>query len=136
VCFGSNQVLTQQPHSTKTDIWSMGLVIYQMCTLQLPFKAECIDELMVKVHQLPQPIVAARFRPELVQLVSDMMAVAPEHRPAAADILATPWLAEIGAEWTRAVLNDAFQRQATEVLLNWKQQRDGNSSKPTPLTTQ
>lgn len=50
------EVLTHQPHSTKLDIWSLGLVIYQMCTLKVPFPADSVDALKVP-HPSANPLL-------------------------------------------------------------------------------
>jgi serine/threonine protein kinase len=42
------EVLTQQPYSMETDIWSLGSVMYQMCTLDVPFNGSSVEELKVR----------------------------------------------------------------------------------------
>jgi serine/threonine protein kinase len=159
------EVLTHKPHSTKTDIWSMGLVIYQLCTGQLPFPATSISLLQVpsptppyqmymlyvelglwtpvgcivslsplgssslflvltqlKVMEAPPPIQSDRFSPELIQLVSDMMAVDPELRPSAATIAETPWVAAYASEAPH--FSARLRDHATDLLIKWKSHRD------------
>jgi serine/threonine protein kinase len=41
------EVLQQHPYSLEMDIWSLGSVLYEMCTLQVPFVARTLDVLKV-----------------------------------------------------------------------------------------
>jgi NIMA (never in mitosis gene a)-related kinase len=58
-----------EPYTTKSDIWALGCVIYELCTLQQPFKADNLLGLVFKiVSETPAPIPAT-YSPELKQLV-------------------------------------------------------------------
>mmetsp|Transcript_52740 Transcript_52740/g.72252 ORF Transcript_52740/g.72252 Transcript_52740/m.72252 type:complete len:97 (-) Transcript_52740:213-503(-) len=37
--YASPEVWQDQPYDQKSDIWSLGCVLYEMCSLQPPFKA-------------------------------------------------------------------------------------------------
>jgi len=37
------------PYDEKSDIWSLGCVVYEMCNLVPPFRAENMDALYKKV---------------------------------------------------------------------------------------
>jgi serine/threonine protein kinase len=48
------EVLQQHPYSFEMDIWSLGSVLYEMCTLQVPFFARTLDALKVACPTLPR----------------------------------------------------------------------------------
>jgi serine/threonine protein kinase len=48
------EVLTQQPYSMEMDIWSLGSVMFELCTLEVPFRATTVDALKVRVSR-PSP---------------------------------------------------------------------------------
>lgn len=47
--YASPEVWNDQPYDMKSDIWSMGCVIYEMCALEPPFKATDLQSLFKKV---------------------------------------------------------------------------------------
>ena len=47
--YASPEVWRDNPYDHKSDIWSMGCVIYEMVTLKPPFRAETMEALYKKV---------------------------------------------------------------------------------------
>ncbi|OJT27406.1 hypothetical protein BO221_05385 [Archangium sp. Cb G35] len=79
------------PVSSKTDLYSFGVMLFQMLTGQLPFAARSSMELLVQHITQPPPSVLT-LRPELpselAALVSKLLAKAPEERPAMEEVRA------------------------------------------------
>lgn len=79
--YASPEVWGEQPYDSKSDIWSLGCVIYEMTTLEVPFKAEDMEG-------LAHTILAGKFSPipntfskELSQLINSMLQLKPKSRP-------------------------------------------------------
>ena len=47
--YASPEVWRDNPYDHKSDIWSMGCVIYEMVTLKPPFRSETMEGLYKKV---------------------------------------------------------------------------------------
>ena len=50
----SPEIIQSQPYSFKSDIWSLGVLLYEMCALQPPFNAKSL-------HELAQRIIQGRY---------------------------------------------------------------------------
>jgi NIMA (never in mitosis gene a)-related kinase len=74
-------VWSEQPYDSKSDIWSLGCVIYEMTALEVPFKAEDMEGLancVLAGHFDPVPNI---FSKELSILISNMLQLKPKNRP-------------------------------------------------------
>lgn len=51
------EIWNDKPCTKKTDLWALGVILYEMCTLQVPFIADDIELLEVKVlKEKPAPL--------------------------------------------------------------------------------
>jgi NIMA (never in mitosis gene a)-related kinase len=46
----SPEIFRNKPYDTKSDMWSLGCVLYELCALRVPFRGNDIDELSRKVQ--------------------------------------------------------------------------------------
>ena len=49
--YASPEVWKNKPYDSKSDIWSMGCILYEMAQLKPPFRAENMDSLFKKGRQ-------------------------------------------------------------------------------------
>ena len=68
----------------RTDIYSLGVILYQLLSGRLPFSSASIHE-VIKLHMLEMPRPIRELRPELPagieELLQRMMAKTPHYRP-------------------------------------------------------
>ncbi|XP_034146584.1 apolipoprotein L1-like isoform X2 [Esox lucius] len=83
------ETLNSEICNTKSDIWSLGCVLYEMCMLQSAFTAE---NRKMKILGGPYPSLPESFSPELRDLLCDIFQQDPSIRPSAGEILAKPFI--------------------------------------------
>lgn len=49
--YASPEVWRDEPYDTKSDIWSLGCIIYEMAALKPPFRAKDMEGLYQKVQK-------------------------------------------------------------------------------------
>ncbi|MCE2983257.1 MAG: serine/threonine-protein kinase PknD [Parachlamydia sp.] len=73
------------PATVQTDIYALGVILYQLLTLQVPFKRESLDSYKKNMHleEWRDPVIAAPYRdvPRLLaQYTQKCMATTPQGR--------------------------------------------------------
>ncbi|XP_029373463.1 calcium/calmodulin-dependent protein kinase type II-like [Echeneis naucrates] len=86
------ELFTKGTFDAKSDIWSLGCIIYEICTQKPAFTAETTIKLMPKLIHGPHPCLPETFSPELRQLVIDIFNTDPQSRPTASEILERPFI--------------------------------------------
>ena len=88
--YASPEVWRDEPYNFKSDIWSLGCVIYELITLQPPFQAEDMQGLFKKVNKGIYPKIPKIYSRDLSYLIKLMLQVDPNKRPSCDDILNMP----------------------------------------------
>ena len=88
--YASPEVWKDQPYDNKSDIWSLGCVLYEMITLRPPFRAENMEGLFNKVIKGQFNKIPERFSSDLFNVVKLLLQVAPDARPSCGKILKHP----------------------------------------------
>lgn len=88
--YASPEVWNDKPYGTKSDIWSLGCILYEMITLRPPFRAKSMEELYKKVTQGIFNKIPSQFSNDLYKIVQLLLQVNPEKRPSCSEILKNP----------------------------------------------
>jgi NIMA (never in mitosis gene a)-related kinase len=83
-------VWRDQPYDHKSDIWSIGCVLYEMIALKPPFRAETMEGLYKKVLLGIYPRIPKTFSSDLAKLVNSLLQVQTHMRPNCDKILEMP----------------------------------------------
>ncbi|CAJ1381251.1 unnamed protein product [Effrenium voratum] len=86
----SPEICQEKPYSYKSDVWSLGCVLYEMATLRHAFDAESMRGLVLKILRGVPPQVPTVFSREFRNLIPEMLTKDPQCRPAVHDVLQRP----------------------------------------------
>ena len=90
--YASPEVWSDFPYDNKSDIWSLGCVLYEMITLRPPFRANNMEGLYKKVTKGQYSKIPDIFSNDLYQMVQFLLQVNPKLRPNCDQILNHPIL--------------------------------------------
>ena len=90
--YASPEVWNDCPYDNKSDIWSLGCVLYEMITLRPPFRATDMEGLYKKVTKGQYSKIPDIFSNDLYQIVQFLLQVNPKLRPNCDQILNHPIL--------------------------------------------
>ena len=86
----SPEICQNRKYSFKTDIWSLGCLLYEMTTLQHPFDAASLALLCRKIVRGTYPPVNLKYSRGLRDLIGKMLQKNPFERPSIHEVLNTP----------------------------------------------
>ena len=85
--YASPEVWNDTPYNSKSDIWSLGCVLYETLTLYPPFRASDMNALYKKVVKGVYEEAPSQYSRDLKRLINSMLMVKPELRPTCEQIL-------------------------------------------------
>ena len=88
--YASPEVWKDLPYDSKSDLWSLGCVIYECTCLKPPFRAEDLQGLFKKVVKGEYPPMPRTFSNELHMIVANLLVTNPDKRINCASILLVP----------------------------------------------
>ncbi|KAM9020293.1 serine/threonine-protein kinase Nek5 [Ara ararauna] len=91
----SPEICENQPYNNKTDIWSLGCVLYELCALKHPFEGNSLHQLMLKICRGRFHPVSLNYSYDLRILISQLFKVSPSDRPSINSILRKPFLQKL-----------------------------------------
>jgi NIMA (never in mitosis gene a)-related kinase len=89
----SPELMASKPYDFKTDMWSLGCVLYEMTSLQHAFCADDMSGLVLKILRGAYDPPPACYSQGLRDLVGKLLSKEPDARPDAETLLADPLLA-------------------------------------------
>ena len=88
--YASPEVWKDKPYDSKSDIWSLGCVIYEMCALNPPFRAQSMEELFKKVVRGYYPDISNKYSKDLSEILKLMIQIEVGARPSCDELLNMP----------------------------------------------
>ncbi|NXQ34572.1 NEK5 kinase, partial [Alaudala cheleensis] len=94
----SPEICENRPYNNKTDIWSLGCVLYELCALKHPvstFQGNSLHELVLKICRGRFQPVSPTYSYDLRILISQLFKISPRDRPSISSILRKPFLQKL-----------------------------------------
>ncbi|NXC39851.1 NEK2 kinase, partial [Penelope pileata] len=97
----SPEQMNHMSYNEKSDIWSLGCLLYELCALSPPFRAYNQKELAEKIKEGKFRRIPYRYSEQLNELLKEMLNLKDYCRPSVEDILQHPLIADLVAEEQR-----------------------------------
>ena len=86
----SPEIIQGKPYDNKSDIWSLGVLLYEMMTFKMPFEANTLPMLSMKIMRGNYTPPSSMYTKDLREIVSKCLMVDPSRRPSIREILKMP----------------------------------------------
>ena len=124
--YASPEVWKDGPYNYKSDLWSIGCVVYELCMLRQPFKGSNMDELYKNVLRGKYKEIDGKiYSKDLSDLIAMLLRVDPKKRPGCKEVLESDvvkrnlkWVEGLGSEIAKDSLKES------DLLLNTIKFRD------------
>ncbi|CAF1122215.1 unnamed protein product [Rotaria sordida] len=83
----SPEICQQKPYNNKSDVWSLGCVLYEVTTLKHAFDANNMNGLVMKIIRGSFNPIPPKFSGDLRTLIASMLKREPRERPSVNTIL-------------------------------------------------
>ncbi|XP_049622046.1 serine/threonine-protein kinase Nek11 [Suncus etruscus] len=90
----SPEALKHQGYDTKSDIWSLACILYEICCMRHAFTGSNFLSIVLKIVEGDTPILPEQFPRELNAIMESMLNKSPSLRPSAIEILKLPYIDE------------------------------------------
>ncbi|NWT82652.1 NEK3 kinase, partial [Lanius ludovicianus] len=113
------------PYNNKSDIWSLGCILYELCTLKHPFQANSWKHLILKICKGSYDPLPSHYSYELHYLIKQMFKRSPQNRPSASTILSRGCLAKLVKNCLPSEMANEFEQ-----VLKETKKHEGNAARP------
>ena len=86
----SPEIVQNKPYNFKSDIWSLGIILYEMVALKMPFDATSLPMLSLKIIRGSYNPVPSSFSKDIKNLIACMLQVDASKRPSITELLKLP----------------------------------------------
>ena len=92
-CYISPELCEGKPYNAKSDVWALGCVLYELCSLKRAFEAPTLPALILKIMRGVISPIPAQYSPGARQLLTSLLALEPSKRPSLGEMMSHHWLA-------------------------------------------
>jgi NIMA (never in mitosis gene a)-related kinase len=111
----SPEIIQNKPYDFKSDMWSMGVLLYEMCALKPPFNGSNIHMLAMQIVRGQFEKLPSTFSYELRTLIGKLIQQDPSRRPNINQVLKERILAP---RIRKYLSNDCFKDEFAHTILH------------------
>lgn len=82
----SPELCEEKPYNFKSDIWSLGCILYELCTYRHPFEATNQGALILKIVKAKFDPIPSTYSMALKELTEKLLTKDPNKRPSLSQI--------------------------------------------------
>nr|XP_019581523.1 PREDICTED: serine/threonine-protein kinase Nek11 isoform X2 [Rhinolophus sinicus] len=119
----SPEALKHQGYDTKSDIWSLACILYEMCCMNHAFSGSNFLSIVLNIVEGDTPSLPKRYPRELNAIMERMLNKDPSLRPSAIEILKIPYIDEqlqhLRCRYSEMIPEDKnlnCQKEATHII--------------------
>eukprot|EP00599_Poterioochromonas_sp_BG-1_P006361 CAMPEP_0173142318 /NCGR_PEP_ID=MMETSP1105-20130129/6021_1 /TAXON_ID=2985 /ORGANISM="Ochromonas sp., Strain BG-1" /LENGTH=996 /DNA_ID=CAMNT_0014055695 /DNA_START=91 /DNA_END=3081 /DNA_ORIENTATION=- len=90
----SPEICESKPYGRKSDVWSLGVVLYELLALEMPFQANSLPALVHRICSAEPSYskLESRYSNTLVSLCKSLLLKNPDQRPEVSQIVRTDFI--------------------------------------------
>eukprot|EP00930_Biecheleria_cincta_P049175 TRINITY_DN34418_c0_g1_i1.p1 TRINITY_DN34418_c0_g1~~TRINITY_DN34418_c0_g1_i1.p1 ORF type:complete len:535 (+),score=61.51 TRINITY_DN34418_c0_g1_i1:349-1953(+) len=109
------EVCESKPYGSKADVWSLGVVLFELLSLQTPFQASNMAAIVIRIVTAEPPPLPEVCGEHVQELVSATLQKLPERRPNTDELLNRPSVRRrVGAKFQPFSTATPKRRQSQE----------------------
>ena len=86
------EVLFQQPHIPSSDLWCLGVLIFELCSGETPFNGNSNSEIIYKIKKFKMKAFPNYFSEDVKDLIGKLLKRSPNERISIEEVKAHPWI--------------------------------------------
>lgn len=86
----SPEICREKRYNYKSDVWSLGCVLYEMAAQKHAFQGSDMRQLVLRILRGSYPPISRSYTKPLHDLIAELLACDPKRRPSVNAILAKP----------------------------------------------
>eukprot|EP00462_Mataza_sp_D1_P017941 CAMPEP_0175134858 /NCGR_PEP_ID=MMETSP0087-20121206/8404_1 /TAXON_ID=136419 /ORGANISM="Unknown Unknown, Strain D1" /LENGTH=915 /DNA_ID=CAMNT_0016417451 /DNA_START=180 /DNA_END=2925 /DNA_ORIENTATION=- len=107
----SPEMCKSESYNLKSDVWSLGVVMYELMQKKRPFDGANILSLVMQICEAPAPPLPTQYSQNLRNLVMAMLTKDPHTRPSIKQILQETWLEGIVKKYRKGIHPETLSMQ-------------------------
>lgn len=134
----SPEIMLGQRYNNKTDIWSLGVIFYELLCLRLPFEGTSIRSLSHNIMNAHPKEPSGLYSPGVKQLLYQMLSKSPKSRPGCTTVLSNQIIKDIVSKLIEEfqIQNEFYKQPISNPFVHHDVQKPAEKQLSKPPITQ